>query len=106
MVGGDIFCGYSQGKYWGCRPVAHFTWSEYRVPVNFYRNRGVVAFMYPSPRWYKFSDISTNKLLPGVGAGLRYRMLTSEKGLNIGVDAGIGKGDYSITFRIGEAFGR
>jgi len=26
--------------------------------------------------------------------------------VNIGIDAGVGRGDYSITFRIGEAFGR
>jgi hypothetical protein len=32
-------------------------------------------------------------------------MLPSEK-VNIGIDAGVGKGDYSLTFRIGESFGR
>jgi hypothetical protein len=32
-------------------------------------------------------------------------MLPSEK-VNIGIDGGIGKDDYSITFRIGESFGR
>jgi len=32
-------------------------------------------------------------------------MIPSEK-INIGIDGAIGKDDYSITFRIGEAFAR
>jgi hypothetical protein len=37
--------------------------------------------------------------------GLRYRLIPALK-INIGVDVGVGKDDYSITFRIGEAFAR
>ena len=77
--------------------------AEYRL--NFYRKWGLVAFAGIATAVAKFSDISESQLLPGVGAGLRFRMLPSEK-VNIGVDAGVGRGDYSITFRIGEAFGR
>jgi len=32
-------------------------------------------------------------------------MLPAEN-INIGIDGAVGKGDYSITFRIGESFGR
>jgi len=53
----------------------------------------------------KFSDIPDSEILPSIGAGLRFRMLPAEK-VNVGIDFGVGKDDYSITFRIGEAFGR
>ena len=101
VVGGDDIRGYSQGKY--RNDQVYTLQTEYRL--NFYRKWGLVAFAGIATAVAKFSDISENQLLPGVGAGLRFRMLPSEK-VNIGVDAGVGKGDYSITFRIGEAFGR
>jgi hypothetical protein len=77
--------------------------TEYRL--NFYRKWGLVGFAGIATAVAKFSDIPDSQLLPGVGVGLRYRMLPSEK-VNIGVDVGVGRGDYSLTFRIGEAFGR
>jgi outer membrane protein assembly factor BamA len=101
VVGGDDIRGYSEGKY--RNDQVYTLQAEYRL--NFYKKWGLVAFAGIATAVAKFSDISENQLLPGVGAGLRYRMLPSEK-VNIGVDAGVGKGDYSITFRIGEAFGR
>jgi outer membrane protein assembly factor BamA len=101
VVGGDDIRGYSQGKYRNNQ--VYTLQSEYRW--NFHGKWGVVAFAGIATAVAKFSDISESQLLPGVGAGLRFRMLPSEK-VNIGVDAGVGRGDYSITFRIGEAFGR
>jgi outer membrane protein assembly factor BamA len=101
VVGGDDIRGYSQGKY--RNDQVYTLQTEYRL--NFYRKWGLVAFAGIATAVANFSDIFHTELLPGVGAGLRYRMLPSEK-VNIGVDAGIGRGDYSITFRIGEAFGR
>jgi outer membrane protein assembly factor BamA len=101
VVGGDDIRGYSQGKY--RNDQVYTLQAEYRL--NFYRKWGLVAFAGIATAVAKFSDISENQLLPGVGAGLRFRMLPSEK-VNIGVDAGVGRGDYSLTFRIGEAFGR
>ncbi len=101
VVGGDDIRGYSQGKY--RNDQVYTLQAEYRL--NFYRKWGLVAFAGLATAVAKFSDIPNSELLPGVGAGLRYRMLPSEK-VNIGVDAGVGRGDYSITFRIGEAFGR
>jgi len=101
VVGGEDIRGYSQGKY--RNDQVYTLQTEYRW--NFYGKWGMVAFAGLASAVAKVSDISTSGLLPGVGAGLRYRMLPSEK-VNIGVDAGVGKGDYSITFRIGEAFGR
>jgi outer membrane protein assembly factor BamA len=101
VVGGDDIRGYSQGKY--RNDQVYTLQTEYRL--NFYRKWGLVAFAGLATAVAKFSDIPNNQLLPGVGAGIRFRMLPSEK-VNIGVDAGVGRGDYSLTFRIGEAFGR
>lgn len=101
VVGGDDIRGYSQGRY---RADQVYTLqAEYRW--NFYKRWGMVAFAGLASAVENFADIPDNELLPGVGAGLRFKMLPSEK-INIGIDGGLGKDDYSITFRIGESFGR
>lgn len=101
VVGGDDIRGYSQGKY---RADQVYTLqAEYRW--NFYKRWGMVAFAGLASAVEKISDIPDNDLLPGVGAGLRFKMLPKEK-INIGIDGAVGKGDFSITFRIGESFGR
>jgi hemolysin activation/secretion protein len=101
VVGGDDIRGYSQGKYRNDQVYA--LQAEYRW--SFYKRWGLVAFAGVASAVAKLSDIPKNEILPGVGAGLRFRMLPAEK-INIGIDYGVGKDDYSITFRIGEAFGR
>jgi outer membrane protein assembly factor BamA len=101
VVGGDDIRGYSQGKY---RDDQVYTLqAEYRW--NFYKRWGLVAFAGLASAVPKLSEIPDKDLLPGAGAGIRFKMLPSEK-INIGIDGAAGKGDYSITFRIGEAFGR
>ena len=101
VVGGDDIRGYSQGRY---RDDQVYTLqAEYRY--NFYNRWGLVAFAGVASAVEKFADIPDELLLPGVGAGIRFKMLPTEK-VNIGIDAGVGKDDYSITFRIGESFGR
>ena len=101
VVGSDDIRGYSQGKYRNNQ--VYTLQSEYRW--NFYGRWGMVAFAGVASAVETFSDIFKSELLPGVGAGIRFRMLPSQK-VNIGIDGAVGKGDYSITFRIGEAFGR
>jgi len=101
VVGSDDIRGYSQGKYRNDQVYA--LQAEYRW--NFYKRWGMVAFAGVASAVEKLSDIPDNDLLPGVGAGLRFKMLPAEK-INIGIDGAVGKGDYSITFRIGESFGR
>ena len=49
------------------------------------------------------SEIAFNDLLPGVGFGIRYMMIPSEK-INVGIDVAFGKNDWGVYFRIGEAF--
>ena len=101
VVGGEDIRGHSQGQYRNDQVYA--LQAEYRW--NFYKRWGMVAFAGVASAVAKLSDIPDNAILPGVGAGLRFKMLPSEK-INIGIDGGVGKDDYSITFRIGEAFGR
>ena len=86
VVGGDDIRGYSQGKY--RNDQVYTLQTEYRW--NFYGKWGLVAFAGLATAVAKFSDITENQLLPGVGAGLRFRMLPSEK-VNIGVDGGVAK---------------
>jgi outer membrane protein assembly factor BamA len=101
VVGGDDIRGYSQGRY--RNDQVYTLQAEYRW--NFYKRWGFVAFAGLASAVKHVSDIPDSELLPGVGAGLRWKMLPSER-INIGIDGGWGKDDYSITFRIGESFGR
>jgi outer membrane protein assembly factor BamA len=101
VVGSEDIRGYSQGQY--RNDQVYTLQAEYRW--NFYKRWGMVAFAGVASAVAKFSEIPDSEFLPGVGAGLRFRMLPKER-INVGVDAAVGKGDYSITFRIGESFGR
>ena len=102
VVGRDDLRGYSQGKFRGNQVYA--LQSEYRW--RFDKSKfGLVGFLGVASAVNKFGDIFSSELLPGVGAGVRYRLLPDMK-VNIGLDVGVGKDDYSITFRIGEAFAR
>jgi outer membrane protein assembly factor BamA len=101
VVGSDDIRGYSQGQY--RNDQVYTLQTEYRW--NFYKRWGLVAFAGVASAVAKLSDIPDSELLPGVGAGIRFKLLPSEK-INIGIDGAVGKGDYSITFRIGESFGR
>jgi hypothetical protein len=102
VVGRDDLRGYSQGKYRGNQVYA--LQSEYRW--MFANSRfGMVGFAGIASAVETISDVFKTDLLPGVGAGLRFKLIPSLK-INIGVDVGFGKDDYSLTFRIGEAFAR
>jgi hemolysin activation/secretion protein len=101
VVGGDDIRGYSQGRY--RNDQVYTLQAEYRW--NFYKRFGIVAFAGLASAVKHIGDIPDNDLLLGVGGGLRFKMLPSEK-INIGIDGAKGKDDYSITFRIGESFSR
>jgi outer membrane protein assembly factor BamA len=102
IVGRDDLRGYSQGQFRGNQVYA--VQSEYRWMFDNSRF-GLVGFAGVASAVESFSDIFKTALLPGVGAGLRFRLIPDLK-INIGVDVGFGKNDYSLTFRIGEAFAR
>lgn len=100
-IGGDDLRGYSQGRYRGNQVYALQT--ELRQHV--YKRFSAIAFFGFGTAVNSFSDLSDAPFLPSLGGGVRYRMIPSEK-INIGIDAGVGKDDWSLTFRIGETFGR
>ncbi|KFF12597.1 BamA/TamA family outer membrane protein [Flavobacterium hydatis] len=98
-IGGEDIRGYSEGKYRGDGLMA--LQGEYRY--NFNKKMGLVGFagvatIYGSDT----SDFNWN-LYPGAGIGYRYRAFKHEK-FNVGLDAAVGKGDWGLYFRIGEAF--
>lgn len=102
VVGMDDIRGYSQGQYRGNQ--VYSLQSEYRW---MFRNSrfGMVGFFGVASAVESASEIFNTSLLPGGGVGIRFRLIPAMK-VNIGVDVGFGKNDYSLTFRIGESFAR
>jgi outer membrane protein assembly factor BamA len=98
-VGRDDLRGYSNGKY-RANQVYNIQ-SEYRW--NFYKKWGMVAFGGIAIATDDFQGKNYSGLLPAVGAGLRFKAIPS-RNINIGIDLAVGKGDWGIYFRIGEAF--
>src|SRR6478736_5945520 len=78
--------GYSQGQY--RNDQVYTLQAEYRW--NFYKRWSMVAFAGVASAVEKLADIPDNDLLPGVGAGIRFKMLPNEK-INIGIDGAKGK---------------
>src|SRR6478735_9565083 len=85
VVGSEDIRGYSQGQYRNDQVYA--LQAEYRW--NFYKRWGLVAFAGVASAVEKLADIPDNDLLPGMGAGLRFKMLPNEK-INIGIDGAKG----------------
>lgn len=98
---GDDIRGYSNGKYRNDQLYA--VQAEYRW--RFYKKFGMVGFAGVASSVENFGDVFSSELLPGVGVGLRYLMIKKER-INVGIDVAKGKDDWSLTFRIGESFGR
>lgn len=99
VLGGNDIRGYSEAKYRGDGLMA--IQGEYRY--NFASRMGLVGFaglatIYGSPT--KEFDWD---LYPGFGVGYRYQAFKSAN-FNIGLDAALGKDDWGVYFRIGEAF--
>jgi len=42
-------------------------------------------------------------LYPSIGSGIRFNIFKKDR-LNIGIDGALGKDDFNLYFRIGEAF--
>jgi hypothetical protein len=99
LVGQTDIRGYTQGKYRGS--AIYSIQGEYRW--NLAKRFGLVGFFGLAT--ISGSDVSENNgiLLPGIGAGFRYTAFEKNH-FNIGMDGAIGKDDWGIYFRIGEAF--
>jgi outer membrane protein assembly factor BamA len=101
VVGRDDLRGYTNGKHRANQ--VYDIQSEYRW--NFYKKWGMVAFAGVALATDNFKGDSYSGLLPSAGAGIRFKAIPS-RNINIGIDAAIGKEDWGIYFRIGEAFTR
>ena len=96
--------GYSAGRYQDRRMFA--TQGEYRLmlPFNGFLGRfGVVCFGGFGAVGRKFSDIGSGDLLPGGGAGARFRLIKKHP-INFRVDYAIGKVGHTLSIGILEAF--
>ena len=98
-VGRDDLRGYSNGKY-RANQVYNIQ-SEYRW--NFYKKWGMVTFGGLAIATDNFKGYNYSGLLPSLGAGLRFLAIPKRK-INVGIDLAVGKGDWGVYFRIGEAF--
>lgn len=99
IVGGTDIRGYSEGKYRGDDIVA--LQGEYRL--NFSKRMGLVGFAGVATLYGTENEAFDGEFLPGGGFGFRYRAFKDVK-FNIGLDAALGKDDWGVYFRIGEAF--
>ena len=100
-VGGDNIRGYSEGRYRD--DELYSIQAEYRH--KFESKFGMVFFGGFATVVPEIGEIFEHDLLPGIGTGLRYRLLEKEK-INIGLDVAVGKKDWSLSFRISDAFAR
>jgi outer membrane protein assembly factor BamA len=90
--------GYTNGKHRS--NIVMNIQSEYRY--NIYKKWGCVAFAGLATA-FESDGIAGSGMLPGAGVGVRY-MAIPKRRMNAGIDAAIGKNDWGIYFRIGEAF--
>ncbi|MDQ6470608.1 BamA/TamA family outer membrane protein [Flavobacterium sp. LHD-80] len=98
-IGNEDIRGYSQGKYRGDGLID--IQGEYRY--NFGKKMGLVGFAGVATIYGSDTESFNWGLYPGAGIGYRYRAFKHEK-FNVGLDAAVGKGDWGLYFRIGEAF--
>ncbi len=99
VIGGKDIRGYSQGQFRGDGLLA--LQGEYRY--NFNPKMGMVGFAGMATIYGSDTESFNWKLYPGAGIGYRYRAFKTVK-FNIGIDAAVGKDDWGVYFRIGEAF--
>ena len=101
VVGRDDLRGYSNGKYRANQ--VYDIQSEYRH--WFAKRWGYVAFGGVATAINNSSELSFDNLLPAVGGGIRFLAIPSSN-ISVGMDVAVGKDDWGLYFRIGEAFTR
>lgn len=99
VVGQSDIRGYTQGKYRGNYTVA--LQGEYRW--NLHEKISLVGFFGLATVYESINEEHNGLVLPGGGAGFRYNVFP-EYHMNVGMDFAVGKDDWGIYFRIGEAF--
>jgi outer membrane translocation and assembly module TamA len=101
VIGRDDLRGYTNGKHRANQ--VYDIQSEYRW--NFYKKWGMVAFTGLALATDNWKGDNYSGVLPSAGAGLRYKVIP-KRGINIGLEAAVGKEDWGVYFRIGETFTR
>lgn len=91
--------GYTDGRYRADQ--RHTAQAEYRW--NFFKRWYAVGFGGFGWSVDTVSEISWNGILPSIGLGARWQMI-SDPPVNVGIDYAWGKEEQAIYFRIGEAF--
>lgn len=91
--------GYTQGTYRGDYMLA--LQGEYRW--NFSEHWGIVGFAGVATVFESLNPAYDGELLPGIGTGFRYTIIPDNH-MNVGLDVAIGKDDWGLYFRLGEAF--
>lgn len=99
VIGNKDIRGYSLGKYRGDGVLA--IQGEYRY--NFYKKMGLVGFGGLATIYGSDTPEFNGQLYPSIGIGYRY-MAFEDMHFNIGLDAAVGKDDWGLYFRLGEAF--
>ncbi len=98
-IGNKNIRGYTEGKYRGDGLLA--AQGEYRYNL---KNRiGFVGFAGLATIYGSDTKSFNWSLYPGGGVGCRYQAFKSTR-FNVGLDAALGKDDWGVYFRIGEAF--
>jgi hypothetical protein len=99
--------GYTAGRFQDRRMWA--TQAEYRVRlpkllgIGLTERLGLVGFGGVGWVGRQLSDMAFDDLLPGGGAGLRFR-LTKKYPINFRIDYGIGRVGHTLSMGVGEAF--
>ncbi|MBB3700917.1 BamA/TamA family outer membrane protein [Flammeovirga yaeyamensis] len=99
IVGDTDIRGYTQAKYRGNAMYnlqAEYRWNFHKkMALNFFGGLATVSGANESSQ--------NGILLPGAGIGYRYTVFPKNH-MNVGLDAAVGRDDWGIYFRIGEAF--
>ena len=98
VIGGKDLRGYTRGEYRSNAVTALQTELRY----CFHKKWGAVGFGGIANS-FTSNGVAASGILPAAGAGIRYQIIPKRK-INAGADIAIGKGDWGIYFRIGEAF--
>lgn len=98
-LGGTDIRGYSEGKFRGDGMMA--LQGEYRY--NLGKKIGLVGFVGMATIYGSDNTDFNWDIYPGGGAGVRYRIFDDPR-FNVGLDAAVGKDDWGLYFKIGEAF--
>ncbi|GLB49983.1 BamA/TamA family outer membrane protein [Neptunitalea lumnitzerae] len=99
VLGGKDIRGYTEGKYRGDGLLS--LQGEYRL--NFADRMGVTGFLGLATIYGSDTEDFNWDIYPGIGVGYRYKAF-KDSPFTVGVDGALGKDDWGVYFRIGEAF--